>query len=454
MQRVVGIGTGRCGSKSLARFLGSQHNSCVTHEMRPILDWYPSDAERILVARNRVSLFSKRPCSGISGDVASYYLPYLSQMLLEDSKLKVIWLVRPRSEVIESFKNWLEVSEPLQVNHWTSQTWERGKLQRFHHNMFWSRAFPKYENVDLDVGIGRYWDEYHSNCELLIREFPGRFLTVETKALNETETQRSILEFCKVDQADMVFQGFVENRTVDRAPVRSRRSSSIPNSNDLCVVLVPFYNSVPEHCESGLRELERQGYHVRRFRIHGDEDVIRNTMLTKVLLEGYQETLWIDPRTRFHPESVNVLRSHGFDLSCAPVFTRYPTDPMHLPLSGDRIRFGQDGDIVELELAGTMFLHVRRYVYDEMVRSKIVMPCTTTGGADFLPFFVSRMNRVAETWVYENASQPFCSMARASGFRIFADCRLRVWNIEDYPYGWEDSGGQVKSEVRFHGHIG
>ncbi|MGN6546966.1 MAG: hypothetical protein ACTHK7_18065 [Aureliella sp.] len=126
---VFGIGTGRCGTLSLARLLNSQVDVKVTHEMRPLLDWDAPHDEQRRIARARLERLARESDAGLVGDVASFYLPYLPYLLEASEDIRVVCLRRPRHEVIASFIAWLERTESLPVNHWLERPWKRGMPQ-------------------------------------------------------------------------------------------------------------------------------------------------------------------------------------------------------------------------------------------------------------------------------------------------------------------------------------
>jgi hypothetical protein len=84
--------------------------------------------------------------------------------------------------------------------------------------------------------------------------------------------------------------------------------------NKKCVVLVPVGNYVEPACESGLRELEKRGYEVWRWRGYSAIDQARNQMATDALAAGFEETMWIDADVAFHADDVERLRNHNLPI--------------------------------------------------------------------------------------------------------------------------------------------
>ena len=123
------------------------------------------------------------------------------------------------------------------------------------------------------------------------------------------------------------------------------------------MVLVPFTSSIIPPCERALEELERQGYPVRR--VGGDAaiDQGRNQMSTDALLDGYEETMWIDANVDFHRDAIDRLRSHRLPIVCGV----YPQKgkralACHVMPGSPKMVFGKDGGLVEILYAATGFL--------------------------------------------------------------------------------------------------
>ena len=83
-----------------------------------------------------------------------------------------------------------------------------------------------------------------------------------------------------------------------------------------CVVLVPVGHRIEPGCEAGLRELEAQGYEVRRVYGHSAIDGARCQMATDALADGFDELLWIDSDIEFAADDVARLRAYGEPVVC------------------------------------------------------------------------------------------------------------------------------------------
>lgn len=182
----LGIGTGRCGTVSLAKLLDKQPGVVCTHEERPLLPWYFNwedeahwEAFHVHVAR------FKQAGAGLVGDVAFYWLPYLHEMFSTFPNLKVICLKRDRQETIRSYMRKTEGR-----NHWMIHDGRKWRL-----DSVWDPCYPKYHVETKEEAIGRYWDEYYRAVEGWARHRPEQVRVWDVDVLNSKRGQDEIFEF-------------------------------------------------------------------------------------------------------------------------------------------------------------------------------------------------------------------------------------------------------------------
>jgi hypothetical protein len=208
-----------------------------------------------------------------------------------------------------------------------------------------------------------------------------------------------------------------------------------------CVILVPFATTITPPCERALEELERRGYDVRRVGGYAAIDQGRNQMATDALLDGYEETLWIDADVDFHPDAVDRLRSHQLPIVCGI----YPQKgkraiASHVMPGTPKMVFGKDGGLAEILYAGAGFLLIRREVY-LTVQERLKLPmCNERFGIPLIPFFYPMLHSCEDGCWYLAEDYAFCERARQAGFQVMADTTIRLWHIGNHAYGWEDAG--------------
>jgi len=168
----LGIGTGRCGTVSLAKMIDGKH------ELRPLLPW-ERDWEVFSEHRRNIEQFETN-CF-----VAFYYLKYLPE-LFELYDLRVVCLKRDRQETIESY-----LRKVPNQNHWG----KGGKNE-------WSKCYPTYNLADKRKAIACYYDEYYRKAERLV-ELTDHFKVFSMQSLNSVEGQREIMNHLELE-----FNGF------------------------------------------------------------------------------------------------------------------------------------------------------------------------------------------------------------------------------------------------------
>ncbi len=188
MQLVIGLGSGRCGTTSLAHLLNKQPHASVTHEEPPLLPW---QVDAALLAE-RLAGLRARP-ETLVGDVAFYYLPYVELIAAQLPNTRFVCLRRDREETVRSF-----VAKSEGVHHWIQHDgtqWQKSPD--------WDDCFPKYDLVDKTAAIGRYWDEYYARATELATQLPS-FRIFEMTALNDREGVEDLLDFIGVKQRALV----------------------------------------------------------------------------------------------------------------------------------------------------------------------------------------------------------------------------------------------------------
>jgi hypothetical protein len=164
-------------------------------------------------------------------------------------------------------------------------------------------------------------------------------------------------------------------------------------------------------------------------------------MATDALLDGYEETLWIDSDVDFHPDSIDRLRSHQLPITCGiyPQKGKLALASNILPGSA-KIVFGKEGGLTEILYAGAGFLLVRREVYLTIQKQLKLPMCNERFKIPLIPFFHPMLNPCEDGTWYLAEDYAFCERARQCGYKIMADTTIRLWHIGSYAYGWEDAG--------------
>jgi hypothetical protein len=214
--------------------------------------------------------------------------------------------------------------------------------------------------------------------------------------------------------------------------------------NSLCVVLVPTARYIEPHCDFSLRQLESQGYVVRRLHGFSQIDVARNRLASEALADGFEELMWIDSDIAFEPASVLRLRAHDLPVVCGLYPKKVEKEWSCQFLPGQAaITMGEGGGLLEILYAAAGFLLVRRSVFLTVQQQQQLPACHWRSGSPTIPFFLPMVVQSGGVPSYLGEDFAFCERVRRSGVRIFADTSIRLQHIGMYGYGWEDVLGGV-----------
>lgn len=152
---IIGLGTGRCGTKTLSGLLTAQPGAHVTHERYgPVVKWEGSDAyaDRIAEPESDGRL-------RVYGDVSINWLPYAER--LADHGALFIVLQRE----FDAWKaSWMR---HMQDFRWF---WPGGSTPA----ASWDGSLPVYhDNPSKAEAVKRYYTEYYHECEQLQAAYSG-----------------------------------------------------------------------------------------------------------------------------------------------------------------------------------------------------------------------------------------------------------------------------------------
>ena len=151
---ILGLGTGRCGTTSLAELLRQAGVHC-THEMgshpqHQTIGW--DEPER--AARAIEDILARGGATDIVGDVASWWLPHIPYLRALHPNIRTIALRRDAEECAASWERWLDPTR----NHWDASNRDP-----------WTKCFPKFLDIEDDIPAAarKYHDYYYRSCREL-----------------------------------------------------------------------------------------------------------------------------------------------------------------------------------------------------------------------------------------------------------------------------------------------
>ena len=188
---IIGLGSGRCGTKSLAYLLNKQSGVTCTHEVFR-LPWEFKETK----IRNIHSLFSKKR-KDVVGDVAFYYLNYVKYLINQYPNIKFICLKRDRDETIKSY-----IEKTFYKDHW--RNFNVKKKEGYGYSV-WDKCYPTYSDiVDKGQAIAQYYDDYYLKAEELQADYPEKFLLLNTEDAFTSDGQKKIFIFCSLDNYKII----------------------------------------------------------------------------------------------------------------------------------------------------------------------------------------------------------------------------------------------------------
>jgi hypothetical protein len=185
MEYVVGLGSGRCGTKSLAKLLSLQPGANVLHERKPPL-WWEGDRDPLRHLRPPPHRHSPWGDFKLWGDVGFYYLSYVEMIWQEIPETRFICLKRDREETVISFERYLATT----MLHWSKQG-----------TSCWNRCYPTIDGPTRPDRIRKYWDLYYTEAERLSAD--PRFRIWPTQALNKPGGVIEMLDFVGVQKPEV-----------------------------------------------------------------------------------------------------------------------------------------------------------------------------------------------------------------------------------------------------------
>lgn len=195
--KIIGCGSGRCGTKSFARLIDRQKDWTCTHEKFPILPWKKSE----ILFKRRIEYFENRRKVG---DVAFYYLPYLEEIIGKLKNLKVLCLKRDIHSTVQSFMAKMKDTHPPR-NHWIDHEGEKWTK-----DPIYDKACPNYRlNIDLNPSeykrelIKKYWHDYYEKAEWLSDVYPNKFKIYPIDVLNDRGLQKEMFDFIDIQNPNI-----------------------------------------------------------------------------------------------------------------------------------------------------------------------------------------------------------------------------------------------------------
>ncbi len=170
MTPFIGIGTGRCGTQSLARIVAACKKTVVSHENYKS-DWYKAEApiEKMIDAAKRA-----QRNGSLFGEVSCHLLPHVPMIASKIPGLKIIVMQRDMDGTVDSLLRWCKGRDsvrPLeQIRlHNSEEGFERRLAGRF----------PLIDAADSKQAWEFYFQMYASAVEYIRETFPVKVMDMD-----------------------------------------------------------------------------------------------------------------------------------------------------------------------------------------------------------------------------------------------------------------------------------
>lgn len=184
---VIGMGTGRCGSQSFAKFMQQQKHTTFTHEKAMDLTIWP-----MFFPYERAMQKMRGYGGKWKGDVGPSWCIWAAHVLKAHPDTKIIWLHRDPKEVarsfveqkVKKFPGWLE------------------KGRAFPYGFM--GMYPCMEKEFSEEAVYRCVDRFYWLAASIVRVFPDNCYIWEMYELNDVEVQAEVLNWLGMREKDWV----------------------------------------------------------------------------------------------------------------------------------------------------------------------------------------------------------------------------------------------------------
>ena len=191
----IGLGTGRCGTQSLAHLFDSQDNFTVYHEKNDIAPMPTWKFDLRLIKLKLLELCCSSD-SRVVGDVGMYYLPYIEWLSKNVSSLRVISLKRDMDKTVASYDKKLSGPSSNGRNHLVDHDGSFWNI-----DAKWDSQYPKYNDIKSLSRVPylqRYYTEYYRETDRLgVRTF-------DTEDLNDRDMVSIMLDYAGVNKKNII----------------------------------------------------------------------------------------------------------------------------------------------------------------------------------------------------------------------------------------------------------
>jgi hypothetical protein len=205
MNIIFGLGSGRCGTNSLAKLLNNQPQTQVGNETI-ISEYYPPNKNKLLKLFKIMKGYKKE----FVGEVAHWYLNYVPMILDINTNTKFICLKRNKLDTVNSYVRKVTNINGV-ANHWTIRSSKHWQLDYYKNS--YSIGHPEYD-LPMIEALNKYWDEYYEKADYYENCYRDNFrIVIMEHIFSNKDTQTDILKFLGYKKYNIIL-GIKENSTM------------------------------------------------------------------------------------------------------------------------------------------------------------------------------------------------------------------------------------------------
>lgn len=177
-QYVIGFGTGRSGSTSLSNLISGCTDCAVSREKNA--SFWGANWEFTKKHADRTFQFLQILKGSLIGDIAPYYLNYITYFINNIDNVKILYTYRDREETVNSFVNRFSYMDNFFKG--KSKNWRK-------------RLFPTINTASKRKAFEKYYDLYTDTAKTLIKKHNKKIKSIYVEDLNNLDKIKEIFDF-------------------------------------------------------------------------------------------------------------------------------------------------------------------------------------------------------------------------------------------------------------------
>lgn len=157
---------------------------------------------------------------------------------------------------------------------------------------------------------------------------------------------------------------------------------------------------------------------MRRVQGYAAIDQARNQLATDAMIDGFEETLWVNPDCLFHPDDVDRFRAWQLPVCTAAEVEQLPATPIRSAAT--------TGKLSAVNRVCPLLFHVRRQAFSDLQRRLALPVCNERFQHPVIPYFRPMHAETSVGQVYLNDLEAFSQRLLQAGHKIQSSPEILV----------------------------